>query len=218
MVLFPVLGILPSGTTAANYANNNIFLFMGGFILALGIQRWGLHRRIALHVVSVIGTNPARMVLGFMLATAFSFDVDLQYRHCPHDVTDRFGSDRVPARGSAGEGSRWFCTGPAAGCRLLGIDWWASRHRLEHRPISLSYELWRFSTPRCPPITFGRWFLAFLPMVAVFLPIAWFVLTRVAHRLERAGNRGGKGGDPAGDGPSRGGEHKRAPHAVGVSR
>jgi solute carrier family 13 (sodium-dependent dicarboxylate transporter), member 2/3/5 len=71
LVAFPLLGILPPVQAAAPYANPVVFLFLGGFLLALALQRWGLHRRIALAIVASVGTQPDRLVLGFMLATAF---------------------------------------------------------------------------------------------------------------------------------------------------
>lgn len=88
LVLFPVLGVASIGNTdhtdesgqetggqilgaAAPYADEVIFLFMGGFMLALAMQKWGLHKRIALRTVQFVGTKPVRMIAGFMLATAF---------------------------------------------------------------------------------------------------------------------------------------------------
>ena len=70
IVLFPLLGIMPAGTVTLSYAHHLIFLFIGGFMIAVTMERWELHRRIALHVISRAGTSPARLVLGFMLATA----------------------------------------------------------------------------------------------------------------------------------------------------
>ena len=184
LVLFPLLGILPSGTTAANYANNNIFLFMGGFILALGIQRWGLHRRIALHVVSVVGTNPARMVLGFMLATAF---LSMWISNTATALMMLPIAMAVIA--SLREGASERDLGGFAPALLLGVAYSASIGGLATpigTPPNISFlRIVEILYPEVPPITFGRWLLAFLPMVVVFLPIAWFVLTRVAHRLER---------------------------------
>ena len=69
LVLFPVLGIAPIDTTASSYANPVIFLFMGGFMLGLAIEKWGLHRRIALNIVKLTGTSGDRIVLGFIIAT-----------------------------------------------------------------------------------------------------------------------------------------------------
>lgn len=71
LALFPLLGILDMGATAAPFANELIFLFMGGFFIAAAMERSGLHRRVALAIVHAIGTSPSRLVLGFMVATAF---------------------------------------------------------------------------------------------------------------------------------------------------
>jgi sodium-dependent dicarboxylate transporter 2/3/5 len=70
IALLPALGIQPLAEVTAAYGKPAIFLFLGGFLLALGLQRSGLHRRIALHIVSRIGSRPTQLVLGFMLASA----------------------------------------------------------------------------------------------------------------------------------------------------
>ncbi len=71
IVLFPITGVLPVGETTRNYGHELIFLFLGGFLLAIAIQKWNLHRRIALNIVHLFGTDPTRLVLGFMVATGF---------------------------------------------------------------------------------------------------------------------------------------------------
>ena len=71
LALFPLLGVLDMPTAAAPYANELIFLFMGGFLLAAAMERWGLHRRMALGIMWRVGTSPSRLLLGFMLATGF---------------------------------------------------------------------------------------------------------------------------------------------------
>ncbi len=71
LVAFPLLGISSTKAAAAPYADPLIFLFLGGFVLGLGLQRWNLHRRIALAIVGRLGTSPPRLVGGFLLATAF---------------------------------------------------------------------------------------------------------------------------------------------------
>ncbi|GAB3973615.1 DASS family sodium-coupled anion symporter [Spirosoma terrae] len=71
IVLFPALGILDLPTTAANYTNPTILLFLSGFVFALAVERHNLHTRIALHIVKLIGTESHQLVLGFMVATAF---------------------------------------------------------------------------------------------------------------------------------------------------
>lgn len=69
IVLFPLMGIATIEKSAEPYANPIIFLFMGGFMIALAIEKWGLHRRAALSIISLTGTSGNRIVLGFILAT-----------------------------------------------------------------------------------------------------------------------------------------------------
>jgi sodium-dependent dicarboxylate transporter 2/3/5 len=71
VVLFPVSGVTNVAATAAAYTDPVTFLFLGGFLVALAIERWGLHRRIALAVVAAAGDDPARLLAGFMGVTAF---------------------------------------------------------------------------------------------------------------------------------------------------
>lgn len=71
LILFPLLKINSIKATAASYGNEVIFLFMGGFMLGLAIEKWNLHRRIALNIVKATGTSGNRIVLGFILATGF---------------------------------------------------------------------------------------------------------------------------------------------------
>lgn len=71
IVMFPATGALTTSEATTPYADPLIFLFMGGFFLAMAMQRWELHRRIALETIRFVGTNAERIILGFMLATAF---------------------------------------------------------------------------------------------------------------------------------------------------
>jgi sodium-dependent dicarboxylate transporter 2/3/5 len=70
LVLFPLLGIMPLKSVSSEYGNEIIYLFMAGFFIGKTIEKWNLHKRIALKLVFLMGTNPSRMVLGFMVATA----------------------------------------------------------------------------------------------------------------------------------------------------
>lgn len=71
LALVPALGIGDMSETAASYANPIIYLFLGGFLLGIAMQRWNLHKRIALHVLRVVGHKPRQQIGGFMLATGF---------------------------------------------------------------------------------------------------------------------------------------------------
>ena len=69
--LFPVLGIMPGAKVTLAYADQQIYLYMGGFLIAVTMEKWNLHRRIALYTIRMVGITPDRIVLGFMLATGF---------------------------------------------------------------------------------------------------------------------------------------------------
>ena len=71
IILFPTTGALDLSTTTASYGHKYVFLYLGGFILAIAIEKWELHKRIALHIINLIGTNVKNIILGFMVATAF---------------------------------------------------------------------------------------------------------------------------------------------------
>ena len=71
IVLLPVLGVMRTSEVTVAYGNHLIYLFMGGFLIAVTIERWNLHRRIALQTIRLVGDTPDRIVLGFMVATAF---------------------------------------------------------------------------------------------------------------------------------------------------
>ena len=69
--LMPVTGALDSGTVTSSYGNDIIFLFLGGFFIATAMEKWNLHSRIAMAIIAFIGTSTQRILLGFMVATAF---------------------------------------------------------------------------------------------------------------------------------------------------
>ena len=70
LVLFPLLGIASSKAVASHYMNSTVFLLVGGFMIALAMQRWSLHKRIALNVLVRIGSRPARLMAGFIVTSA----------------------------------------------------------------------------------------------------------------------------------------------------
>jgi len=69
LIFMPLLGILPIASVSSNYMHPTVMLYMGGFLLATGIEKWNLHRRIALNIINLVGTDLRKIVLGFILAT-----------------------------------------------------------------------------------------------------------------------------------------------------
>ena len=71
LVIYPLSGLMSVNEVGANYGSSIVFLFFGGFVLALALEKVNLHRRIALSIIHRTGTTPNRVILGFMLATGF---------------------------------------------------------------------------------------------------------------------------------------------------
>lgn len=71
IVLFPTFNVMDLGSTTASFGHKYVFLYLGGFVIAIAIEKWNLHKRIALTIINAIGTNMVNIILGFMLATAF---------------------------------------------------------------------------------------------------------------------------------------------------
>jgi len=70
LVLYPVMGIMKTSEVSPNFSHHLIFLFLGGFMIAIALQEWQLHRRFAIYIIALLGSNPRRLVLAFMLSTA----------------------------------------------------------------------------------------------------------------------------------------------------
>ncbi len=187
LVLFPLLGVLSPVKVAESYGNEVIFLFLGGFIIAMSMQRWNLHRRIALHIIRLVGTSPRRLVLGFMVATAFlsmwisntatammmiPIAVAIILTIIPgteQSLVNLDGRDRDLAR-----------------CLVLSIPYAASIGGIATiigtPPNGIFISQLPAIFPEAPTIDFFTWMKFGVPFAAVFLIIAWIWLTMVSYR------------------------------------
>ncbi len=189
---YPLLGIMPSSKVAPHYTNHLIFLYIGGFVIALAMEKWNLHRRVALATIAKVGTHPKRLVLGFMIATAFlsmwvsntattmmmlpvAMAVVLQISESA--LIDGTSSEKTPERVKRSFGL----------VLLLGIAYSASIGgvgTIVGTPTNvalLGFLAERF--PENPQLSFLDWSLVGLPIVFVFLPIAWLYLCRFGSRI-----------------------------------
>ncbi len=194
LVLFPLLGVAGMGQASAPYADPLIFLFLGGFIVALALERWNLHRRIALRTVALVGTRPPALVGGFMMATAFLSmwvsNTATAVMMLPIGLSvigllrDRAGGD---ASAEAGAGF--------APALLLGIAYAASVGGLGTLIGTPPNALLAGFMARTygVEIGFAQWMLIGLPLVAVLLFCTWVLLTRLVFTLPR-GEVAGIGG------------------------
>jgi sodium-dependent dicarboxylate transporter 2/3/5 len=188
VVLFPLLGIAPIRDTTAPYANPLIFLFLGGFLLGLGIQRFGLHRRIALHVLLRVGTSPRALVGGFMLAAAglsmwisntataiMMLPIGASVLKLLDEQEQANAAGATPDAPTRGFGTA-LVLGIAYACSIGGIG------TLVGTPPNLV--LAAFVREQYGiEVTMLGWLGIGLPLVAIMLPLTWWYLTRIAFSL-----------------------------------
>ncbi len=178
VVLFPLMGVLDAGEVTGAYGNPNIFLFMGGFFLAMAMQKWNLHERIALNIIVRTGTNPSRLVLGFMLGTAFlSMWISNTATTLMMMPIALAVIGQIKQRAD-GQGIENF---PVA--LMLGIAYAASVGGIATLvgtpPNGVLITQYQGLFPDAPEIGFFQWMLIGEPTAAVLLPVTWILLTRV---------------------------------------
>ncbi len=191
IVLFPLTGALDLSTTTASYGHKYVFLYLGGFILAMAIEKWHLHKRIALHIIKLIGTNVRKIILGFMIATAFlsmwisntatsvmmlpiGMSIISQLKDNPSTIEDEnkiFGKALMLSIAySASIGGIATLIGTPPNLVFAGY-------------IQEVYDI---------EISFLQWLKFGLPISLVLLIISWLYITRFAFKFEQNQFPGGK--------------------------
>ncbi len=177
IAVFPLAGVASFSDVGSPYASSTIFLFLGGFLLALGLQRWNVHRRIALGVVLLVGTSPKRLVLGFMLATGF---MSMWVSNTATAVVMLpIGISVLSLTADTVGGWRYqkkFATG-----LMLAIAYAASIGSLGTLIGTPPNALLAGYMKEAHDITigFGQWMMVGVPVALVFTIIAWLVLVTV---------------------------------------
>ena len=199
LVLFPFLGIAEIKQAAAPYAHPLIFLFMGGFLLALSMERWGLGRRLALHTLRLVGTSPRNMIGGFMLVTAvlsgFVSNTATAAMMLPIALSV-IEWQKSQNRGDLEKDSA--PTDHFATCLMLAIAYSASIGGIATiigtppNVFLVSFMSGSISEPYRSEIGFARWMLIGTSLAAVFLPIVFVLLTRVLLPVEDRTHQGSR--------------------------
>lgn len=179
--LFPLLGIATAKEIAPSYASSFILLLLGGFLLALAVERSGVHRRIALHVLRLIGTSPPRLVLGFAVATgSLSMWISNTASTLIMMPIVLAIADRAVETG--GDRARPFVLAV-----LLGTGYGASiggmGTPIGTPPNVIAMGALESQFPNGPELTFMSWALVAIPIVVLLIPTMWLVLTRVILKL-----------------------------------
>ncbi|HCR13911.1 SLC13 family permease [Solidesulfovibrio sp.] len=183
IVLFPLLQIMPTSKATLPYANHLIYLFMGGFFIAVCMERWNLHYRIAMHTIRIVGTSPSRIVLGFMVAAGFlsmwvsntattvmMMPIGLAIIKACADITGDHDLQHNPfavslmlalAYAASIGGLATIIGTPPNTIMVAQLD------KLYHQTIS-----------------FLDWMKVGVPLAATFLIITWLLLTKVLYRVK----------------------------------
>ncbi len=180
VALFPLVGATSAGDAATPYGDPIIFLFMGGFFLAMAMERWNLHRRIALNIVSRTGSQQHRIVGGFMLATAFCglwvsntatavmmLPVALSVAKL---IESKGGESQFPL-------ALMLSVAYAASIGGIGTLIGTPPNALLAGALNQNYGY---------DIGFAQWMIFGMPIMLVMLFGAWLLLTRVSIRLDRS--------------------------------
>lgn len=180
LVLFPLIGVRGVRDVAPNYAGQMIFLFLGGFVLALAIERSQLHRRLALRTLHALGGSPRRLVWGFLTITAVlsmwlsNTATTLMLLPIAVAVSNRIEDPRSPTR---------ILLALAFGASIGGIG------TLVGTPPNLVLAGMAPSlVPGLPTVTFGGWMLLGVPLVLALLPLAGLFLSRGLPDLRVSGD------------------------------
>jgi sodium-dependent dicarboxylate transporter 2/3/5 len=185
LVFMPLLGILPISIISANYMHPTVLLYMGGFLLATGIEKWSLHRRIALNIINLLGTDLRRIVLGFILATGIlsmwisNSATSLMMLPIGLAVVGQFRTQLGESNASiADQFGKNIMLGIAYSASIGGVA------TLIGTPtntimVSVIQELYGYE------IDFNEWFMFGLPLSVVLLMICWYYLVSSANPLPK---------------------------------
>lgn len=184
IILFPLTNAVTTSVVTGAYADNNIYLFMGGFMLALALEKWNLHKRIALTIISVVGTSPNALIGGFMIATAFLSmwvsNTATAMMMLPIATAVIFKMNESLKETKDPRIAENFSK-----ALLLGVGYAASIGGLATligTPPNLIFATYAKEIFGVE-ISFAKWMLFGLPLSLVILIFCWFYLTKIAFRV-----------------------------------
>jgi sodium-dependent dicarboxylate transporter 2/3/5 len=183
VVLFPILGIMNGKEVSSTYFNHVILLFLGGFLVALAMQKWNLHKRIALKILLWVGTGPAKILLGFMLATAFLSmwisNTATTMLMIPILISIINQLEEINTKKAVKHFSIGLLLSIAYSASIGGIA------TLVGTPPNLSFvRIFSIYFPNAPEISFATWFFYAFPIVVVMFIVAYTYLYIVFVRRE----------------------------------
>jgi solute carrier family 13 (sodium-dependent dicarboxylate transporter), member 2/3/5 len=184
LIMYPLFGILTGDEIAGSYINSVIFLFLGGFMIAIAMEEWNLHRRIALRIIRQFGGSPVSIVSGFMISGAFLSmwisNTATAIMMLPiamaiiKKLEDEFGEQRTH------NFSVILLLGIAYSCSIGGVA------TLVGTPPNLVFaRMINIIFPESPEIGFGQWMLLGLPISIMMLTVTAIILTKFYFKVDK---------------------------------
>ena len=175
VALFPFLGIMDGKAVSSTYFNHVIFLFIGGFIIALAMERWNLHKRIALKILMFTGVSPGRILLGFMIASAFLSmwisNTATAMMMIPILLSIISKLEESLGKKNVSKYTIGLLLGVAYSASIGGLA------TLVGTPPNLSFaRIFHIYFPDAPEISFATWFVFALPISITMFIITWAFL------------------------------------------
>ena len=180
LVAFPMLKIMPYSTVAPNYTNHYVFLLLGGFFIAITMQRWNLHTRIALRIIKMVGTSAPRLVLGFMVASAFLSmwisNSATSMMMMPIGLALVIKTEELRGKNPGATVTNF------GACMMLGIAYAANiggvGTLIGTFPNLVFAGVFENQFPDAPAITFIEWLKIGLPFIVLFVPLMWIYMVK----------------------------------------
>ena len=175
LVLFPALGVLDGKEVSEVYINHIIFIFIGGFVMALAMEKWNLHKRIALRLLVLIGVSPGRILVGFMATSAFLSmwisNTATTMMMIPIVISIVASLEETLSNGSIKRYAMGLFIAVAYSASVGGMSTLVGSptNLVCPRILTLLY-------PEAPDITFAGWLLFALPISLVMLVMVWLVI------------------------------------------
>ena len=181
LVLYPLLGIMKGKAVAPVYFNSTIFLFIGGFMIALTMEKWNLHKRIALLIIRLIGGSPAMIVFGFMTASAFLSmwisNTATAVMMVPIGLAIILKMEEEFGIKDTRKFAVSLMLGIAYACSMGGVA------TIVGTPPNLSFvRIFEIIFPLAEPVSFGQWMLMGIPLMLVMGFFIWIMLTKIFFR------------------------------------
>ena len=184
LIFFPITGLLSAEQVASSYMNSIIFLFIGGFLIAIAMEEWELHKRIALKIITIFGGTPKSIILGFMAAGAFLSmwisNTATALMLLPialsviNKLEEQFGQTQ------SHQFSVILLLSIAYSCTLGGIA-----TLIGTPPNLVMMKMINVLFPKAPEITFGNWMILALPISVIMLIMVAILLTKIIFKVDR---------------------------------